>query len=141
MNVHAFGSWVSALQCLVFDDFERLTEVLTLDVRLNDPGMSVGHPTGKLPLEAAFPSLIILNTCVGSLEYLKDLLESLDTVRLSLPFSRSLEYLECLTSLLTQSERILDILSPTLRPNKIAISEESLRFHIAKCNSHVLLQI
>ena len=46
-------------ECLFFffQDFERLTEVLGRDIRANDPRMSAGCPSQKLPLLADFSFL------------------------------------------------------------------------------------
>ena len=49
MDIRAFGSWMSAPKCLFFKDLTALTEVLCRGIRANDPPMSAGCPSQKLP--------------------------------------------------------------------------------------------
>ena len=65
VDVRAFGSWISAPKCLFFSRIlSALTEVLGRDIRANDPRMSAGYPSQKLPLWADFsflnPDLLFL---------------------------------------------------------------------------------
>ena len=62
VDVRAFGSWMSAPKCLFFQDLTALTEVLGQDICANDPRMSAGCPSQKLPLWADFS---FLNLCLG----------------------------------------------------------------------------
>ena len=57
VDVRAFGSWMSAPRCLFSRILSALTEVLGQDIRANDPRMSAGYPSQKLPLRAAFSFL------------------------------------------------------------------------------------
>ena len=58
MDVCAFGSWVSRSKMLVFSRIlTALTEILGRDIRANDPRMSAGCPSQKLPLWADFSFL------------------------------------------------------------------------------------
>ena len=54
VDVRAFGSWMSAPKCLFSRILTALTEVLGRDIRANDPRMSAGCPSRKLPLWADF---------------------------------------------------------------------------------------
>ena len=58
VDVRAFGSWMSVLKCLFSRILTALTEVLGRDMRANDPRMSAGCPSQKLPLWADFSFLI-----------------------------------------------------------------------------------
>ena len=59
VDVRAFGSWMSVPKCLFFSRIlSALTKVLGRDIRANDPRMSAGDPSQKLPLWAAFSFLI-----------------------------------------------------------------------------------
>ena len=58
VDVRAFRSWMSAPTCLFFSRIlTALTEVLGRDLRANDPRMSAGNPSQKLPLWADFSFL------------------------------------------------------------------------------------
>ena len=53
MDVRAIGSWMSSPEMLVFSlIFRALNEVLGRDICANDPLMSAGCPSQKLPLWA-----------------------------------------------------------------------------------------
>ena len=54
VDVRAFRSWISAP---FFQDFERPDRSLGRDIRANDPRMSAGYPSQKLPLWADFSFL------------------------------------------------------------------------------------
>ena len=59
VDVRAFGSWMSAPKCFFFPRIlTALTEALGRDIRTNDPRMSAGCPSQKLPLWADFSFLI-----------------------------------------------------------------------------------
>ena len=57
VDVRAFGSWMSAPKCFFSRMFTALTEVFGRDIRANDPRMSAGYPSPKLPLWADFSFL------------------------------------------------------------------------------------
>ena len=74
MDVRAFGSWMSAPKCLLFQDFEGLTEVLPLDFRrdirvdvrgISDPKLTIAHKkiTELIPnnFGSVIPPLKLLN--------------------------------------------------------------------------------
>ena len=65
VDIHAFGSWMSAPKSLFFS-LRALTEVLGRDIRANDPRMSAGYLSQELPLWAEFSFLnYSFFTCLG----------------------------------------------------------------------------
>ena len=49
VDVRAFASWMSAPKCFFSRILTTLTEVFGRDIRANDPRMSAGCPSQKLP--------------------------------------------------------------------------------------------
>ena len=81
VDVRAFGSWMSAPKSLFFSrTWSALTEVLGRDIHANDPRMSAGYPSQKLPLWADLLFLIYRGTPKSS-KNKKNILRTFPLVR------------------------------------------------------------